>query len=224
MSNPTWWQTVLTIIQWEWVYNHLGAPMSTLVFSAIIALVVAVWLYRNGYGSVKRGLIAFGVFVASMALFVMLAVLSELEKNYDYALGYQSLVVALTPDGEFQVGVILVNVGPAAIKYEVRDFRVVIGDTTITEPVFINKWGIIPKMLGRTYRYDYFRPDRVRDYLGKSTKGSVEFTIDYGPYNGRAQRTLKAKLNTTFNLIYPPQVVDTFAEEKETKYIDPEVP
>lgn len=193
--------------------------MSAIICGALTSLVVGWWLSKRGYDDVEISLVSFAVFIAIFWTVFGAGLLSKSE-NYDYALGYQGLVVALTQEGELQVGVSLVNVGPSAIKYEVRDFHVVIDDRTLVKPAYDNKGGVIPRMIGRVYRYDYFRADTVKDYIGKSTKGLIEFAIDYGPYNGRPQRTLKMKLNTTFNLIYPPQVVDTILEEKETKYVE----
>jgi hypothetical protein len=205
----------------HWVYDLAmggSATMSALFYSVIAAICAAVTVLRKSpTGRLEAAATAaIAWFLVVFWTTIGIGVLNKSD-NFDYALVWQGITVRGQKD--MQIGLQFVNYGPSAIKYEVNDFAVVIGNTTIPSPRYDNLGGVIPKGGSRNYSYPPFVESVLAPYLDKMTPGSLSFTVNYGPYGGLLKRTLKMKLNVSFLITDKGLgVADTIASEVETPY------
>jgi hypothetical protein len=177
-------------------------------------------LLNAGLGPVGTGVAVFLASLAALWFFVGITKLWDRFGAYNYALGYESLFAAHDPNSTalaLQVGVIFRNVGPAAISYEVKDLRVVVGSTTIGQPNYLNSGGEIPRGLARCYRFPPFPQAHIAPYVGTVQTGTVEFTVLYGPAKSRSRRQLHMKLSVTYRFdISNFGIADTLLVEEDS--------
>jgi hypothetical protein len=147
------------------------------IMSAVAAFAAAALALIKKYDYLQIAITASGVFLIVMWTCISFIWIRRLDEplrviqvvNYDYALAYQGLTLGLDVGNDescLQIGINFLNVGPMAIKYKITDFRVVIGDRTIPHPMYDNQGGVIPRAVGRIYRYPAFRKAAIKDYLG----------------------------------------------------------
>jgi hypothetical protein len=201
---------IVAWVLWNWV------P----VVSVVAAFGAAAWAWSTQYDHLQIALAALATFLLVMWISIGFVWIkkSNTKVKFDWALAYQGLTLGLDTGNDaatLQIGVNFINVGPGAIKYKVDDLRVVIDDRTIANPTFDSEGGIIPKGIGRIYRFPSFKKATVQNYLGQRVVGKVEFSIDYGPYDSKPTRRLKMKLNVNFRLDAQPGIVDMIASEEE---------
>jgi hypothetical protein len=161
------------------------------IMSAVAAIAAAAWAWIRQYDYLQIALSATAAFLIMMWIFIGFIWVKRLDDplrviqvvNYDFTLAYQGLTLALDPGNDeacLQIGIDFFNVAPTAIRYKIKDLRVVIGDRTIPHPIYDNEGGIIPRAVSRIYHYPAFRKDAIKDYLGTRQNGTIEFSVIYG--------------------------------------------
>jgi hypothetical protein len=203
-----------------------GLANWALIVSAVSAVGAFLWAFFSKWGYLPAALAALAAAVLMMWLVIGFVWLKQFGaplvvkpvEDFSYALGYMGLSMGFDPGNPsaLQIGVRFVNYGPRAVKYEVENIRVIVDDRTIAAPIFTNKGGVVPRGVSRTYYYPSFTADQIKDYLGKRPTGTIEFTILYGPYDGKYVRQLNMTIGTTYNLGDNPGIVDVIMKEDET--------
>lgn len=203
MAAPMHFDPVYWAIQiFWWLVRNWPLAMSAL--GACVAAVVA---FKKKYGRFHVVLVGVGTLTVLVWLilgvnWLINPVVVAPSPNFDYALGFTGPTLSYNPDEKtLQVGANFANVGPAAIRYEVTDFRVIVGHTTLPEPQnFLNHGGILPKALTRTFFFPSFSKELTQEYIGTSVSGSMSFTVVYGPSDGNVQRKLTMSIQAFYNL------------------------
>ena len=123
--------------------------------------------------------------------------------DFSYGLAYEGILVAYNVTNDLstlQIGVNLRNVSPSVLVYKVERFDVVIGNRTIAKPLFLTQGGLIPRGVGRTYRYPSFSKSDIADFIGQNPSGTIALAINYGYPNKRPTRQLKMKIDIALRL------------------------
>jgi hypothetical protein len=165
------------------------------------------------------------IFVAvllSLAALVWLATRNKVgtfrvEPDYRFRLGYEGLHLAFDPDDAkaLQIGVNLRNASAHPIRYVVDDMRVVIGGHTVPWQPLHTQGGIIPPMIGRTYRFPLMNVEQIKKEAGNTCRGEVRFNMSYGPPDGQSVRELKMTISIDARLDGKPSIVDTIINESD---------
>jgi hypothetical protein len=135
-------------------------------------------------------------------LFDLPLVVSPVEK-FDYGLVYDGTSTAFDHNNEnvaLQLAISLFNATPWPMKYDVKRFDLVVDNRTPADATWLNTGGYISPHSRRRFNGPSFPKERIKDCIGKTIEGTLEFEIHYGPANGETQRVLKMKLRLNLKL------------------------
>jgi hypothetical protein len=166
---------------WDWGTRYGVTPI---IVSGLLTAVATVWLVIGIRAIWRRG------------------TPTTPKMSFDYAYGLALVGMHLAKDdaddeSHIQPGVIWKCAGPAALKYHVDHFRIVIGDRTVDRP-FIRE-GTIARDCHATFFHPSFSKQQVAE-LGRKANGIVEYRVRYGHPEHGFLRIVSARLSATFRL------------------------
>ena len=138
-----------------------------------------------------------------------------------YGLTWEGLVPIFNPKGEepLQFGIQLRNFSSGPIRYHIEKFQVLIGDRTSPIGKPVRPTNFLPRGGARLYRTQAFKRESLKEFFGKKTTGTVEFSIAYGhpdmPPVRRLKMTLEINLEFSLNGEPPLGFSDGIIEESD---------
>lgn len=208
------------------IFTDWPAVTSMLTGVAVGAAAMLEWGTQLGY-SIPM---AVGIAVAASMVWLIIGLRAlfrrgapekpKMQFDYSYALAVMAPYVAKDEENEegfFQPGVVWRNAGPAALKFYVDYFNVVIGDRTGRRSY--NREGIIPRDCHKTFFYPAFSKEQLAG-LGTRATGIVEYSVRYGHPEHGFIRVAKARLTATFRWDDKPAFIYLIEEELDTELKD----
>jgi hypothetical protein len=125
-------------------------------------------------------------------------------EGYAYGVAYRGPVLGYNPDfsdAVIQLGVVILNVTDKPLRYTVKRFNVVVGNTTL--PISIGHiGGFINRGTERHCFFPSFSLNDVQQYLGRAgVHGRISYEILYGHPDGPDVRLLEMDLEIWLNLM-----------------------
>jgi hypothetical protein len=188
------------------LYSDWGLVVGLLVGASTAGLGLWEWGTQYGYTPiVVAGLLTavatIWVIIGARALWLR-GTPSTPKMSFDYAYGLALVGMHFGKDdadeaSHIQLGVVWKCAGPAALKYHIDHFRVVIGDRTTDG--FFEREGTISRDCHLTFFYPSFSKAQLSG-LGAKVRGVVEYRVRYGHPEHGLLRVVTARLNTTIRL------------------------
>jgi hypothetical protein len=189
------WSALGHITRALWVYHFLGAfaVSAATVYEGFKTIPIA-YLIPLTVVAFGGTLYVFNQFIISFNRF---------REGYTYGLAYEGVSLGYNPDNQaaaLQLGILIRNATDRPLRYLVERFDVVVGNTTIANPMFDTFGGNIPRGAQRRCSYPAFNREQIEAFIGKETKGSITVEIHYGHPDGPPARRLKMKISVNLRL------------------------
>jgi hypothetical protein len=195
------------------VKRFKGAGWWTNLISAIVGIAtnwglivsvlfgVAAWAWRDAFKVLADPHVQLGgsVFLWSLWTYIAMSFLYRIHTGIktipyvDYAFGIiiegLGINVDTTREGNIQPTLQFRNVVNAAIKYQIKDVRVIINGRTHPDALILPV--IIPRLGQKGLGTGLFKKS---EFTGKDKyEGFLDVTIEYGPYDGKPVRKMRIK-------------------------------
>lgn len=131
------------------------------------------------------------VFLGSLWTYIGLVVLADRNRprltkpfqEYSYGLTFEGLVPNYdpkNPEGLLQFAILLRNYSAGPVKFKVEKFDIVLAKRTLGKFTRTSLGSFMPRGGARQYSNPPFSADDLKDLIGKTSKGTADFSILYG--------------------------------------------
>lgn len=195
-----------------------------LTMSAALGLVVALWSWATNVIDTPAVRAGVTVFLLVLWTFIGLSLWRNrrtatrvvVDHDFSHGLWMESVSMGFEQDNEpacLQLTINVRNVSQVPLWFKMEKFDVIVANRAIGRKTLPDITVRVPRVAVRGFRHPAFKRDDLREFIGQTVEGSIEFSMLYGRIGQPFTRRLRTRLDTELRLTDKPSYGDSIVEE-----------